>query len=155
MGLWTRAMMAGLLGLGLVAAMPPSAEASGAPRPTAQGQRGVAPLPQMTRREAPPARPAPARPAVQGARGASAVPYAPARGGPQQAAASGPRLSQAAMAGCTVRNGRRACGPAARQTALRWTGGLAPAALSQTACPDGTIATTAIGHSNVVRCMPL
>ncbi len=163
MGFSTRAIMAGLLGLGLAAAAPATADARSEARPTAQSQRATAPGAQMTRREA--ARPAaqarrPAsagQPRAQGQapRSASAVPYATARGGANPAASGGQRVAQSAMAHCVVRNGRRVCGAQPRNTAFRWTGGLAPAAMSQTSCPDGTIATTAIGHSNVVRCMPL
>jgi len=32
---------------------------------------------------------------------------------------------------------------------------LMPAAGNQTSCPDGTMATLALGHENVVRCVPL
>jgi hypothetical protein len=38
---------------------------------------------------------------------------------------------------------------------MRWSGGLMPAAGNQTSCPDGTMATLAHGHENVVRCVPL
>ncbi len=84
-------------------------------------------------------------------RQASAVPYA------RQPAAQAPRgLRQTAVATCTTRNGRRTCAPAATRTAsMRWTGGLAPAAMSQAGCPDGTIATMAIGHNDITRCVPL
>jgi hypothetical protein len=58
-------------------------------------------------------------------------------------------------AACTVSNGRRVCGGGTRQVAMRWTGGLMPAAGNQTSCPDGTMATLAVGHENVVRCVPL
>ena len=57
-------------------------------------------------------------------------------------------------AACTVSSGRRVCG-GTRQVAMRWSGGLMPAAGNQTSCPDGTIATLAHGHENVVRCVPL
>ncbi|WPB84543.1 hypothetical protein [Sediminicoccus rosea] len=84
-------------------------------------------------------------------RQASAVPYAR-----QPAATTTRGLRQTAVATCTTRNGRRTCAPAATRTAsTRWTGGLAPAAFSQTGCPDGTIATMAIGHSDITRCVPL
>lgn len=81
----------------------------------------------------------------------AAVPYA------RQPAANTQRgLRQTAVASCTTRNGRRTCAPAATRTAsMRWTGGLAPAAFSQTGCPDGTIATMAIGHNDITRCVPL
>ncbi len=85
------------------------------------------------------------------ARQAAAVPYS------RQAAASAPRgLRQTAMASCTTRNGRRTCTPGATRTATSsWTGGLAPAAMSQAGCPDGTIATMALGHNDITRCVPL
>lgn len=38
---------------------------------------------------------------------------------------------------------------------LHWQAGLPPADLSQRACPDGTLATLARGHDDVVRCVPL
>ena len=67
----------------------------------------------------------------------------------QQRSASG-RVAAA----CTLSSGRRVCG-GTRQVAMRWTGGLMPAAGNQTSCPDGTMATLAVGHENVVRCVPL
>lgn len=36
-----------------------------------------------------------------------------------------------------------------------WQSGLLPTSHAQTACPEGTFATLASGHANVVRCMPL
>ncbi len=57
-------------------------------------------------------------------------------------------------AACTMQRGRRVCG-GTRQVAMRWSGGLAPAAGNQSSCPDGTMATLAVGHENVVRCLPL
>ncbi|MEI6159178.1 MAG: hypothetical protein WCP77_05025 [Roseococcus sp.] len=84
------------------------------------------------------------------ARHAAAVPYS------RQAAMPTRGLRQTAMASCTTRNGRRVCSPGATRTAsMRWTGGLAPAAMSQAGCPDGTIATMAIGHNDITRCVPL
>lgn len=84
-------------------------------------------------------------------RHAAAIPYA------RQPAIQAPRgLRQTAMASCTTRNGRRVCAPGATRTAsMRWTGGLAPAAMSQAGCPDGTIATMALGHNDITRCVPL
>lgn len=84
-------------------------------------------------------------------RQAAAIPYA------RQPAAQAPRgLRQTAVATCTTRNGRRTCAPTATRTAsFRWTGGLAPAAMSQAGCPDGTIATMALGHNDITRCVPL
>ncbi|MDB5412818.1 MAG: hypothetical protein JWR10_1153 [Rubritepida sp.] len=90
---------------------------------------------------------------VSGSRMAAAIPY-----GRQQALPQGRGLRRTAMASCTFRNGRRSCAStvsASRGESMRWTGGLAPAAMSQAACPDGTIATTALGHDDIVRCVPL
>ena len=85
---------------------------------------------------------------------AAAVPY-----GRSQSVQQGRSLRRTAMASCTVRHGRRTCSTntttASRSEVLRWTGGLAPAAMSQSACPDGTIATMAIGHNDITRCVPL
>lgn len=61
---------------------------------------------------------------------------------------------QTAAAACHTSRGRRVCG-GARQVSMRWTGGLPPAAGNQSTCPDGTMATLALGHDNVVRCVPL
>jgi len=88
---------------------------------------------------------------ARGGRQVAAIPYSR-----QNSAASARGLRQTAMASCTTRNGRRVCTPGVTRTAsMRWTGGLAPAAMSQTNCPDGTIATLAIGHSDITRCVPL
>jgi len=88
---------------------------------------------------------------ARGGRQVAAIPYSR-----QNSAASARGLRQTAMASCTTRNGRRVCTPGVTRTAsIRWTGGLAPAAMSQTNCPDGTIATLAIGHNDITRCVPL
>lgn len=161
----------------------PQRSAAPAARPATARPATGRPQAQPSRRDAAPARtastrPATARPAAQASRqqagrqqaalpsrrGAAetrnqnarqraraAVPYANSR----QAAANPRNLRQSAMLTCTTRNGRRTCAPQVRNTSFRWTGGLAPAAMSQSSCPDGTIATNAIGHSNVVRCVPL
>jgi hypothetical protein len=60
--------------------------------------------------------------------------------------------------GKPVRGGRcRGAGAAAAGggRGLHWQAGLPPADLSQRACPDGTLATLARGHDDVVRCVPL
>ena len=85
--------------------------------------------------------------AAGNSRHAAAIPYGRQSALPQRG------LRQTAMASCTTRHGRRSCAPT--RTASSWTGGLAPAGMSQAGCPDGTIATTAIGHSNITRCVPL
>jgi len=79
-----------------------------------------------------------------------AVPYRRASLSSAQQRSAFSRVASA----CTVSNGRRVCG-GTRQVAMRWSGGLMPAAGNQTSCPDGTMATQALGHQNVVRCLPL
>jgi len=61
------------------------------------------------------------------------------------------------QAGVVCSRPSRSRGPARCAPArLAWQAGLTPAAGVQTAeCPDGTMATLATGHSNVIRCMPL
>jgi hypothetical protein len=82
---------------------------------------------------------------------AAAVPY-----GRYAALPQGRGLRRTAMASCSMRHGRRTCTTtASRSEVMRWTGGLAPAAMSQSACPDGTIATMAVGHNDITRCVPL
>jgi hypothetical protein len=53
---------------------------------------------------------------------------------------------------CRDRHGKRtSCGPA-----MSWTRGLEPAAGVQSQeCPDGTMATPARGHENIIRCLPI
>ncbi|WP_421993109.1 hypothetical protein [Roseococcus sp.] len=83
---------------------------------------------------------------------AAAVPYG------RYAATTQVRGVRTAMASCSVRNGRRNCTTTASRGGgdlMRWTGGLTPAAMSQSACPDGTIATMAVGHNDITRCVPL
>jgi hypothetical protein len=71
-----------------------------------------------------------------------------ARGTRQAATRAGNR--QQAAANCRGRN----CAP--RTRTVSWQGGLEPATNAQAhACPTGTLATLAHGHSNIVRCMPL
>lgn len=160
-----RSLIAGLLGLCVGLALLPqdasartdaraSAQSSNSPR-AAAASRPATPRPAVTR---PPAvsrsTATPPHPTALGAgasRQAAAVPYA------RPPAANAPRsLRQTAVANCTTRNGRRSCAPAATPTAaMRWTGGLAPAAMSQAGCPDGTIATMAFGHNDITRCVPL
>jgi hypothetical protein len=61
----------------------------------------------------------------------------------------------AAPAACG--HGTRHCRSASLVRApFAWTQGLPPAALVQASeCPDGTLATLARGHDDVVRCMPI
>jgi hypothetical protein len=71
-----------------------------------------------------------------------------ARGTRQAASRAGSR--QQAAANCRGRN----CAP--RTRTVSWQGGLEPATNAQAhACPSGTLATLAHGHSDIVRCMPL
>ena len=107
----------------------------GAARQPAFAQRGTA-----GRFAAPPAR----------GRAFAAIPY----GRPMAQAPSAYR--QTALASCTVRAGRRLCTTGVtRSVAFRWGGELGSQSMAQSNCPDGTIATMAIGHSDVVRCVPL
>jgi hypothetical protein len=78
------------------------------------------------------------------------VPYANQR--PTGRAANQPA---GAAQRCTTRNGRRVCTRVASNTSYGWAGDLPPAAMSQRACPEGTMATNAIGHSDITRCLPL
>jgi hypothetical protein len=83
------------------------------------------------------------------ARGARQVSASDARGTRQAASRAGAGQRQAA-ASCRG----RACAP--RTRAVSWQGGLEPATNAQAhACPTGTLATLAHGHSDIVRCMPL
>jgi hypothetical protein len=170
-----RAMMAGLLGLCVCLGTAVSAEARtdsrataqsqaarGAPaaRPAASAPRGTAAARPVAARPSDP-RQASLRPAVYRtttavperaarSRAQAAVPYAARPAATTQAV----RRPAVAATSCTTnRQGRRVC--TSRDASLRWTGGLAPAALSQASCPDGTMATNAIGHRDVVRCVPL
>lgn len=83
-------------------------------------------------------------------RGASAATVS--RDAPQAARAAS-RSSRNAVANCTRRNGRTVCAPA-RSSVAGWQSGLPTANYAQRECPDGTFATLARGHDDVVRCMP-
>lgn len=68
------------------------------------------------------------------------------------------RAAIAIPAGCErgSSRGRGKAGLCHAQPVASWTQGLPPAAGVQSAdCPAGTMATLAIGHDDVVRCMPL
>jgi hypothetical protein len=58
-----------------------------------------------------------------------------------------------AVANCTPTAGRTACAPA-RSSVASWQSGLPRADYAQRDCPEGTLATLARGHEDVVRCMP-
>lgn len=74
------------------------------------------------------------------------------RGG-RYASAGAPVCSRSVVRGRTV---SRCTAGGSGQTRLAWQAGLAPAAHVQTSdCPEGTMATLATGHTNVVRCMPI
>ncbi|WP_372624016.1 hypothetical protein [Falsiroseomonas sp.] len=68
--------------------------------------------------------------------------------------ASAATVSRQAASSCTRRNGRRVCAPA-RSSIAGWQRGLPVANYTQRECPEGTLATLARGHDDVVRCMPL
>jgi hypothetical protein len=55
--------------------------------------------------------------------------------------------------GGTPHRGGRCRGPA--EASLGWQAGLPPPSGSQRDCPEGTMATLARGHDDIVRCMPL
>ena len=62
-------------------------------------------------------------------------------------------VSREAVASCTRRNGRLTCAPA-RDSVAGWQSGLPTVSYAQRECPEGTFATLARGHDDVVRCMP-
>ncbi|WP_244408807.1 hypothetical protein [Roseomonas fluvialis] len=128
----------------------PQASRASATRAAAAPQRREAASRSATSRQATSQR-TPARDA-RGTRQAStrsAASARDARGTRQAAARSGTRQQQAAV-NCRGRN----CAP--RTRAVSWQGGLEPATNAQAhACPTGTLATLAHGHSDIVRCMPL
>ncbi len=64
-----------------------------------------------------------------------------------------PVVARNAVAQCTQRDGRSNCAPA-RSSVAGWQSGLPVANYAQRECPEGTFATLARGHDDVVRCMP-
>lgn len=76
------------------------------------------------------------------------------RAGYHSAVLRGPSSRFTSMSACSTQRGGRVCG-GTRTVAMRWSGGLSPAAGNQSSCPDGTMATMAVGHENVVRCVPM
>ncbi|WP_207540432.1 hypothetical protein [Sabulicella rubraurantiaca] len=90
---------------------------------------------------------------AQRGRSFAPVPYS------RHQAAAPQGLRQTAMATCTMRGGRRVCSPVAaaqpRNVSFRWGSDLPPMTMAQTSCPDGTMATMALGHTDVIRCVPL
>lgn len=134
------------------ATRPTAARPAAANRPAATRQAAARPATRTASRPAA-ARPASARPPqrpASGQRPAAAVPYS----APRNAARSAASGRQTAAQRCTTRNGRRVCTRTANAS-YRWAGDLPPAAMNQRACPEGTMATNAIGHSDITRCVPL
>jgi hypothetical protein len=123
---------------------PREAAPRGSAREPASAQRGFA-APQASHAARHGSRPA----TVQRGRHFTAIPYARPPAQPQLG------LRHTAMASCVTRGGRRSCTGGVRTASFRWGGDLAPAAMTQASCPDGTIATMAIGHDDIVRCVPL
>lgn len=79
-------------------------------------------------------------------------PAAPLRG--RLAGTSSRHAAVSTPAACHGKAGRRA--GACRERKLHWMSGLPPAAGVQAQeCPDGTMATPARGHENIIRCMPI
>jgi hypothetical protein len=106
---------------------------------------------------------APSHHAARSAAPAKASPgtAAAAKSRPGVAKAPQARLQQAAWrpaaapAACS-RKAKQCRGTAVVPARFGWTQGLPPAALVQASeCPDGTLATLARGHDDVVRCMPI
>lgn len=133
----------------------PAATRPAAARPaTRTANRPVAARPATRTASRPAARPASSQRRASGQRTAqrpgAAVPYS-ARSAAARPAANGRR---AVAQRCTTRNGRRVCTRTANAS-FRWAGDLPPAAMSQRSCPEGTMATNAIGHSDITRCVPL
>ena len=65
-------------------------------------------------------------------------------------------LPEGRHAGRLDRRARHCRGSGLVKTRFGWTQGLPPAAgVQANECPDGTLATLARGHEDVVRCMPI
>ena len=162
-----------LLALIVFACVAPAAEAApGAQRSGPTAGRSAQAAPPQTRTQAPApqqarAEPARSRPAQRQAasnlrpgdvrtstggvlvRGSSAATVS--RDAP--ATRAQPVVARNAVAQCTQRNGRTNCAPA-RSSVAGWQSGLPVANYAQRECPEGTFATLARGHDDVVRCMP-
>jgi hypothetical protein len=109
-------------------------------------------------------RPGATRPAATHARGGRAAVEGRARAAAGRGVASIDARYASARQLCVrggkpVRGGHcRGAGAAASdggRGALRWQAGLPPADRAQRECPDGTLATLARGHDDIVRCIPL
>lgn len=157
-----------LLALIVFACVAPAAEASSRDqRGGTAASRATQAVPPQARVQTPPQRQAQAHPAprqvasnlrpgdvrtstggvlVRGASAATVSRDAPA-------IRAQPVVARNAVAQCTQRNGRTNCAPA-RSSVAGWQSGLPVANYSQRECPEGTFATLARGHEDVVRCMP-
>jgi hypothetical protein len=164
----TESMRRFLLALTVFACVAPAVEA--APRDQRSGpaaSRSAQATPPQARTQTPPQRQAQSRPAprqvasnlrpgdvrtstsgvlVRGASAATVSREAPAT-------RAQPAVVRNAVAQCTQRNGRNTCAPA-RSSVAGWQSGLPVANYAQRECPEGTFATLARGHDDVVRCMP-
>ncbi len=98
------------------------------------------------RRSAARAAPAPVRAQAQ----AQVQRSAPMRG--QLGTVRDQRAASTSGVACTSRKGSAQC----RAPRMAWTQGLSPAAgIQANECPDGTLATLALGHDDIIRCMPI
>lgn len=98
------------------------------------------------RRSAARAAPAPVRAQAQ----AQVQRSAPMRG--QLGTVRDQRAASTSGVACTGRKGSAQC----RAPRMAWTQGLSPAAgIQANECPDGTLATLALGHDDIIRCMPI
>lgn len=157
--------------IAILLAIAPSAEAArrgDAPGGSSSGRSAVT-RPAAAAANRPAAiRPGTRRPATRAPRPAASQPGRTVRGHAHAAASRGvasadSRYASAhrlcARGGKPVRGGRcRSAGAAeygGASRGLRWQAGLPPAGYTQRECPDGTLATLARGHDDVVRCVPL
>ena len=137
-------------------AAPPQARTQAPPQVRTQARTQASPQRQAQSRPAPRQaasnlRPGDVRTSTSGVlvRGASAATVS--REAP--ATRAQPAVMRNAVAQCTQRNGRNTCAPA-RSSVAGWQSGLPVANYAQRECPEGTFATLARGHDDVVRCMP-
>ena len=82
------------------------------------------------------------------------------RGGVVVRGTSAASISREPAAGACTRRGANRCGTQAvsrrgSSGVAGWQSGLPVASHTQRECPDGTFATLARGHEDVVRCMPM
>jgi hypothetical protein len=168
-----------LLALAAIAMTIPAAEAAqrdsqraqasrqAKPAVTAQAPRQAAPARQVsTTRQAAPARQAtttrqaaPARQAAATRQGTATRQSANLRQAGTQRFAARPGDVRTSSSSMVVRGASAATisrdAMARQNRGVRgWQSGLMPTSHAQTQCPEGTFATLAAGHANVVRCMP-